>query len=144
MTGDINIFRCNFDFLSNFYNAPFYFNSIRFENAEAAFQAQKEPARTKEFEKLTGSEAKRLGRRVNLRSDWNAVRVNIMQQIVLEKFTQNNNLAERLMRTQDRKLIEGNAWNDTFWGVCNGRGQNKLGVILMTVRDNLNERRGLL
>ena len=35
--------------------------------------------------------------------------------------------------------IEGNTWNDTFWGVCNGQGQNWLGKILMLVRSELNK-----
>ena len=41
--------------------------------------------------------------------------------------------------TNNEELIEGNTWNDTYWGVCNGRGQNHLGKILMKVRSLLKE-----
>ena len=60
-----------------------------------------------------------------------------MQEIVQAKFEQNPVLAKWLLNTGDAKLIEGNTWNDRYWGVCAGIGQNKLGKILMKVRDNL-------
>ena len=44
---------------------------------------------------------------------------------------------QRLLDTGDRELIEGNTWGDRFWGVCRGEGENKLGRILMRVRDEL-------
>ena len=133
----INSFRGNYDFLSNFYNAPVTYNGVRFRNNEAAFQAQKDTNRAHEFTNLTGADAKRLGRHVNLRSDWNSVRIRIMTDIVRAKFTQNGDLKQRLLATGNEDLIEGNTWHDTFWGVCNGQGQNNLGRILMQIRSEL-------
>lgn len=124
-------------FLSNFYNAPIEYEGFTYENNEAAFQAQKDLARRSEFVKLPPNKAKSLGRRVNLREDWDEVKVNIMYEIVLAKFIQNENLKRRLINTGNASLIEGNWWKDTFWGVCNGEGRNELGIILEKIRNEL-------
>ena len=60
-----------------------------------------------------------------------------MHDIVYAKFSQNPILRQKLINTQDMILIENNTWNDTFWGVCNGVGENHLGKILMEVREEL-------
>lgn len=135
----INEFRGTNFFLSNFYNCPVTYNGNTYQNAEAAFHAQKDPARSKEFTKMNPSEAKRLGRRVKLRKDWEQVKNKIMYEIVTEKFRQNLELAKRLLDTGDNILVEGNTWNDTYWGICNGRGKNHLGQILMRVRKELRQ-----
>ena len=70
----ISEFRGEYYFLSNFYSAPVTYNGMCFENNEAAFQAAKCPERMTEFCRLNPSEAKRLGRRVKLRGDWEAVK----------------------------------------------------------------------
>ena len=62
-----------------------------------------------------------------------------MFDIVLSKFASNPVLKNLLLDTNNEELIEGNTWNDTYWGVCNGEGQNHLGKILMKVRSLLNE-----
>ena len=64
-----------------------------------------------------------------------------MLQIVRAKFAQNPDLAARLLRTGDRKLIEGNTWHDVFWGMDlnTGQGENHLGRILMQVREEMRE-----
>jgi len=56
---------------------------------------------------------------------------------VRAKFEQNPDLAAKLIATGDEELVEGNTWGDTYWGVCRGVGQNKLGKILMNVRQEL-------
>jgi ribA/ribD-fused uncharacterized protein len=129
-------------FLSNFYEVPVTYGGLTYQNNEAAFQAQK--CQTEEekrgFTALTPSKAKYWGRRVDLRPDWEEVKVGIMEEIVRAKFTQNETLAVRLINTGDRELIEGNTWRDTFWGVSmkTRKGQNHLGRILMKVRAELN------
>ena len=65
------------------------------------------------------------------------VKTNIMYDICLAKFTQNQDLKEKLLKTGNAILIEGNWWNDTYWGVCNGIGENNLGKILMKIREEL-------
>ena len=62
-----------------------------------------------------------------------------METAVHAKFTQNVELKELLLETGDSELIEGNTWGDREWGVDlkTNEGQNKLGKILMKVRESL-------
>ena len=133
----INEFKGEYYFLSNFYNTPVEYNGLKYLNNEAAFHAQKDLSRAEEFVNLPPNLAKRLGRKVNLRKDWEDVKVDIMYEINVAKFTQNEDLKEMLLKTGSAKLIEGNTWHDTFWGVCNGEGRNELGKILERVRSEL-------
>lgn len=139
MNNTIDKFENKYNFLSNFYNAPITYESITYQNNEAAFQAQKDLSRAIEFKDLPPNKAKSLGRRVNLRKDWEQVKVQIMKDLVLAKFAQNTDLQKKLIETGNAKLIEGNWWNDTFWGVCDGKGSNVLGTILEEVRNKLNK-----
>lgn len=139
-TGDpIDSFRGDYDFLSNFYPAPVTVGGVTYRNAEAAFQAQKDPSRAAEFANLEGKEAKKLGGQVNLdTASWNnGGRDEAMRKVLEAKFSQNKDLASRLVETQGRPLIEGNTWGDTYWGVSKGIGENKLGQLLMDIRDNM-------
>jgi ribA/ribD-fused uncharacterized protein len=133
----IEQFRGEHYFLSNFYSAPVVYGGICYQNNEAAFQAQKQPERAQEFASLPPNEAKRLGRRVRLRPDWESVKQAIMEEIVRAKFTQNKHLREKLLKTSSAELIEANQWGDTYWGVCRGKGRNELGKILMRVRTEM-------
>lgn len=135
----IEQFRGTHYFLSNFYPAAVFINGIGYQNNEAAFQAQKQPERAHEFATLPPNEAKRLGRQVKLRTDWESVKQTIMEDIVRAKFEQNPHLREKLLLTGTAELIEGNSWNDTYWGVCRGKGRNELGKILMKIRAEFNE-----
>lgn len=130
----IDRFDGQYRFLSNFYEAPLLFRGLVFGNAEAAFHSQKCPQRAKQFQGLNASQAKQLGRQVVIRPDWDKVRDQVMYEVVFEKFSQNSKIRERLITTGEAMLVEGNTWNDRYWGVCNGIGQNKLGKILMRVR----------
>ena len=133
----INEFRGRCYFLSNFYSVPVKYGLLTFANTEAAFHSEKCPMRAAEFTKLNPSESKRLGRRVKLRSDWEQIKDDVMLDVVRAKFDQHPDLAQKLIATGDEELVEGNDWNDTYWGVCNGRGKNMLGKILMRVRAEL-------
>ena len=140
----IDRFRGTYEFLSNFYPARIEFDGIVYYNAEAAYQAQKcaKRADRAQFARLYGDEAKSLGRKVPLRSDWNAVKLPLMERIVREKFFANPHLARRLLATGDAELREGNPWRDIYWGVDfkTGEGENHLGKLLMDVRRELAER----
>lgn len=91
----------------------------------------------KSFCELNPSKAKSKGRHIMLRNDWEDIKDNIMYQIVYSKFKQNPDLLDKLLKTEDAYLIEGNDWNDCYWGMCRGKGKNKLGKILMRVRSEL-------
>lgn len=126
-------------FLSNFYTSDIEYNGLVFMSAEAAFQAQKCPSIARSFTRLSPNRAKARGRSVQLRNDWETVKDDIMYEIVKSKFTQNQDLKQRLLDTGNEELIEGNIWNDTYWGmdIRTNRGKNKLGKILMRVREEL-------
>ena len=79
MGQSISAFRGAYDFLSNFYPALITYNGLVFQNNEAAFQAAKCPERSAEFCFLNPSEAKRLGRRVKLRNDWDQIKDSLRQ-----------------------------------------------------------------
>lgn len=136
----IDCFDGEYAFLSNFYERPVEWEGIVYPSTEHAFQAAKviNPAtRMRIAAAETPGRAKRMGRTVQLRGDWEQVKFNIMLDIVLAKFHQHKDLAEALLNTGDATLIEGNTWHDTTWGVCNGIGTNWLGKILMIVRAQL-------
>ena len=137
----INEFRGKYYFLSNFYTANVEYKGIKYLNNESAFQSckLKDIEKRKSFSHLNPSEAKRKGRRVQLRNDWEEVKYDIMLDIVRAKFTQNEDLKIKLLETGDAYLEEGNTWGDRIWGVCDGRGKNWLGKILMQVREELKQ-----
>lgn len=80
--------------------------------------------------------AKRMGKVIEVRADWEHVKLSLMEEFVRDKFIKNVELREKLINTSGTFLIEGNTWGDTFWGVCNGIGENHLGKILMRIRDD--------
>lgn len=133
----IDRFTGDYYFLSNFYNAPVLYSGLLFQNAEAAFQSAKCPGRMEEFCHLNPSAAKRIGRKVKLRTEWNEVSGQVMYEVCKAKFTQNDDLRRKLKDTGNAILIEGNSWGDHIWGVCNGFGENRLGKTLMRIRDEL-------
>ena len=135
----IAAFRGDNYFLSNFSRSKIEFDGKIFYSAEAAFQGQKCPSETWKFCSMSPQQAKKAGRKIQLRIDWEEVKDRLMLQIVRAKFTQNATLKKKLLATGDAELIEGNTWGDQYWGVCNGKGENKLGKILMQVRDELKE-----
>ena len=141
MQKEIAKFKGEYYFLSNFFDAPVWYNGLLFKNSEAAFHSAKCPERAHEFTDLSPRDAKRLGRRVPLRPDWDSVKLDIMYRVCLCKFEQNKDLGQRLLDTGSAILIEGNTWHDTFWGVdsTTGHGYNHLGHILMRVRACLSD-----
>jgi hypothetical protein len=72
---------------------------------------------------------------VILRADWEDIRLEVMLNLLRQKFAPGSELRTKLETTTPHELVEGNTWGDTFWGVCNGVGQNNLGRLLMQVRD---------
>ena len=136
----IDQFSGDYDFLSNFHPSPIEVDGVVHPTVEHAFQAAKTFDRTEKQsvgQAATPGLAKRLGRRVRLRPDWEKVKIGIMEALVRLKFTTHADLREKLLATGDAQLIEGNTWNDRFWGMCRGEGRNELGQILMRVRAEL-------
>ena len=132
----INKFDGNYEFLSNFAGCNITdADGICYPTVENAFQANKTLDKDErlKFTTLTAAQAKKYGKCVKLRPNWEDIKVDVMRYLLFKKFTQPE-FFELLMLTGDAELIEGNTWGDTFWGVCNGRGMNMLGSLLMEVR----------
>lgn len=136
----IDSFRYEHAFLSNFYPSLLKSDGIVYPTVEHAFQASKslKAAERREIAQCgSPGRAKSMGRRVKLRSDWESIKVHVMTQLVRLKFQTHSDLRLRLLATGAAELIEGNTWNDRFWGVCGDQGQNRLGRILMQVRGEI-------
>lgn len=135
----IDEFDGQYRFLSNFFMAPIEYDGFTFSCSEAAYQAMKSLDRAKraEFVELDAFQAKRKGRSVKMRKDWEEVKDQVMYDICLAKFSQHDFLKEKLLKTGEAELIEGNHWGDIYWGVCKGRGKNQLGKTLMRIREEI-------
>lgn len=133
----IDSFRGEYRFLSNFYGCLLAYNGHKYMSAEHAYQAMKavnESDRCMIQRASSPGAAKRLGQTVKLKEDWEKIKMGHMLGILIAKF-EIPSLRDALLATDDAELIEGNTWGDTFWGVCNGVGENNLGKLLMRVRD---------
>lgn len=139
----IREFRGRHSWLSNYAPAKVTYQSITYPTVEHAFQAAKTLdvwERKKIAAEPTAGQAKRHGRSLTLRPDWEGAKVGIMLKLLRKKFAPGGMLAVNLEETGDAVLEEGNRWGDTFWGVCLGappsatRGHNMLGKLIMQVR----------
>lgn len=146
----INEFRGEYAFLSNFYEAPepiyYYFGIYQARSGEHLFQALKtlvDVERASVLALPSPKQAKAAGRRVTMRPHWDQVRLTVMQEVLEAKF-KDPDLAAKLLATGDAELIEGNYWNDTFWGVNlkTGEGHNWLGRLLMLQRAQMIAKNG--
>lgn len=136
----IKAFEGPYRFLSNFYPSDVELDGDIYPTVEHAFQAAKTQNRAqRERVRLcsTPGLAKKAGRVVTLRPEWEEVKIAVMFFLLLRKFEPGSILAERLLATGDAYLEEGNWWGDRFWGVCDGEGSNWLGICLMGIRQSL-------
>ena len=130
-------FTGNLFFLSNYYMCKVKYEGVVYPSSEHAFAAVKttDPVIRVWISTMeTPGQAKRAGRKLDLRQYWDEIRIRVMKDILRCKFEQNLDLKEKLLNTFPDYLEETNTWNDTFWGVCNGIGENNLGNLLMELR----------
>lgn len=134
----ITIFTGPYRWLSNFWPAPLVYEDQFYPTVEHAYVAVRtlnRDVRKTIAELDTPGKAKRFGCDIILRHDWEMVKLTVMEDLLERKFAITQ-LRLLLQSTAPRRLIEGNTWGDTFWGVCNGVGDNHLGELLMKIRDN--------
>ena len=131
-------------FLSNWYPASIFLKEKIWPSSEHYYQAQK-LAGTQNEELCRRMESPRLAfeftRRpeIPVRKDWEDIKVDVMRDAVHAKFTQNPELKEMLLATNDLEIVE-NSPNDNFWGIGeDGNGKNMLGILLMETREKLKE-----
>lgn len=138
----IREFKGEYRWLSNFWWCKVVWEGIEFPTAEHAYQASK----AKDIsDKLairvleTPGKAKRAGKLVERRDDFEANKIRIMEEILTDKFTRNSSLRVKLEGTKELALQEGNNWGDTFWGIDlrTGEGRNELGKTIMRIRERL-------
>lgn len=148
----IDYFDDDYAFLSNFFESknPIVIGDLTFKTNEHFFQAYKTLNKNDRIwiaNQNTPGAAKKAGnkngigpRKIKLRADWNAIKLEIMYVGLFLKFINNYDLAVKLMDTHPKILVEGNWWHDNIWGNCtcekcvNIEGQNHLGLQLMKVR----------
>lgn len=136
----INRFSGDHKFLSNFYPTPVAYNGLVWPSSEHAYMSAKNTNPHYHWMLITAGssgEAKRLGRRVPLREGWEGMKNDVMLEVLRAKFYPGSALSVCLLGTGERRLVEGNTWGDTYWGVCKGVGENWLGRLLMQVREEL-------
>jgi len=137
----INEFRGKYFFLSNFFSSPMLLDdgsvAPTVEHLFQSLKATSEEERLKILSAESASEAKYLGRHCKLREDWENIKDDVMYFCLRKKFIGNPDLTQKLLDTGDEELVEGNNWGDKYWGKVKGIGKNKLGQLLMKVREEL-------
>lgn len=139
LTTNCPAFRGKFAFLSNFHPCKVVYEGIEYPSSEHAFMSGKtldQQERQHIASLPTPGAAKRYGRTIKLRPDWEEVKFKVMEDVLRIKFS-DPKLREKLLATKGYLIEELNHWNDTCWGICKGVGENNLGKILMKIRDEL-------
>lgn len=130
-----------YKFLSNMtlFPRPVKINGISYNSSESYYQAMKFTDNNikKRIGMLNPYSAKKAGREGVVRTDWDKIKQRVMIQILRYKFKRIPEFREKLLVTRNSYIEETNWWGDTYWGVCRGSGKNILGVMLMTVRDEI-------
>ena len=120
-------FRDKYYFLSNMYQFDGDCVERRYQQAKCLYE---EDAQL--FEGLDGFQAKKLGKKITIRPDWNNIKVQVMEDLLRWKFS--NKVLKAKLRAVKGPIIEENWWGDRFWGTCDGSGKNILGKILEVIR----------
>ena len=139
-------FKTNYQFLSNFYPSPIDYKGVVYPTVEHFFQAMKTVDDLERLQIAAAENpniAKKMGRNVKLRDDWEQIKDNVMR-LGLEKKFEIPELREKLVETGSVYLQEGNWWKDLYWGVDikTGKGKNMLGKLLMETRSRIMEAEG--
>jgi ribA/ribD-fused uncharacterized protein len=120
-------------------------DNMKFKSVEAFYQAMKTDVLELRipFQKLSGPESKKLGRKLTIRNNWESIKDNVMEYGLRQKFSKPEFIS-LLLNTSNREIIEGNYWHDNYWGSCTcdkcgNKGLNKLGILLMKIRKELQD-----
>lgn len=140
LTDVVDGFIGRWEALSNYYPWKFRVNGLDYASSEHYFQSRKVEsvdAARQIRNAETPDEAKHLANTFPRRPDWPDIRVGVMRKALAAKFVVGSYPSKVLIRSGNAVLLESNNWNDEEWGICEGKGANILGVLLV-------ERRGVL
>lgn len=133
----------NYGFLSNLHEAPFEHGGRTWPSVEHCFQANKF-AGTEYERKIRLEKDPVLARELGMRpeqqpgDDWDSNKERVMREALRAKFTHRPELRKKLLATGDNPLIDHEG--DKYWGDNgDGTGRNRMGIILMEVRDELRQ-----
>lgn len=138
----IGPFSGEYRWLSNFWPEPARggLTNEHFFQAEKSYDPEE---RAFVMRSKSAGVAKRRGKMLTLREDWEAVKDTVMLSGLRNKFYLDADLRAKLIATGDEVLVEVNTWGDRYWGVEKNifddgteimLGQNMLGILLMQVR----------
>lgn len=137
----IKSFRGPHFFLSNFYPCNVEIDGKIYPTTEHYYQSMKSTIADVQDAIASAPDAKtakKLGRNIVIRPDWEQVKDEVMLKALHAKFSVPE-LSEHLLGTGFANIEESNSWNDLYWGIDSdtGKGKNKLGKMLMMIRDEL-------
>jgi len=136
----INQFVDDYKWLSNFYPCLVELDGMKYQTVENAYQSAKNPdLKWKEFcANKSPAVCKTFSKHVVLTPRWDVIKVRVMRKLLNQKFNQDY-FKELLLATDNEGIVEGNTWHDTFWGVdlMTSVGQNRLGIMIMNIREAL-------
>lgn len=142
----IDSFRGQYRWLSNFWPCEVQLDGTTYPSVEHAYQAAKtadlqirEVFQSVGRQHITAGAAKKLGKEIKLRPDWEQIKIVVMKDLLTQKFS-DHELSLLLIGTYPHMLVEGNNWGDKFWGQVDGQGQNHLGMLLMDIRASIAEK----
>lgn len=127
----------DYRWLSNYHLVDIEYDGLIYPSTEHAYQAAKFLTNREDFLELSCLDARLKGQSNKPRDNWNCMKYSVMFEVILYKFKHNTDLKNKLLETGSKYLEETNHWNDTYYGVCNGIGENNLGKILMKIREIL-------
>ena len=132
-------------FLSPGFDCPVMLpgDDLLFPSFEHALQA----SRTTDISKRaairdakSARDAKKLGSKVDVSSNWKENCAGIAEKLLRDKFFRNKELKAKLLKTEHRTLKFVNNYGDQFWGItADGKGQNKLGKLLEKIRTEIEQ-----
>ncbi len=134
----IDCFMHEYAFLSN-YARILPESSITVEHLYQAAKAACPEDAARIMAAETPGDAKKMARKIRKVDNWEDIKLHIMLNLLLYKFSFEEN-RRKLLATGDEELCEGNIWHDNFWGNCHCEhcadrpGCNHLGRLLMQVR----------
>lgn len=135
-------FRNEYSWLSNFYPCEVELEGIKYSSVENAYMSAKSnDSKWKEFCRTNSAkEVKKKSKEIELIDNWNKKKISIMKKLLEQKFNQFP-FNQKLLATKNQNIIEGNEWNDEFWGINLKKnpnyGENMLGRLIMSIRSKL-------